>query len=111
MVNHKDEDKTNNFLENLEWCTAKYNCNYGTGVKRHADKIRGRESEKRIAVIQRSVDGKFINRYSSVKDAATSVNGTTGAISSVCNGRRKTAYGYIWEHDFCSYGEREEGAD
>ena len=111
MVNHKDEDKTNNFLENLEWCTAKYNCNYGTGVKRHADKIRGRESEKRIAVIQRSVDGEFINRYSSVKDAATSVNGTTGAISAVCNGRRKTAYGYIWEHDFCSYGERKEGAD
>ena len=109
MVNHKDEDKTNNFLENLEWCTAKYNCNYGTGVQRHADKIRGRESEKRIAVIQRSVDGKFINRYSSVKDAATSVNGTTGAISAVCNGRRKTAYGYIWEHDFCSYGERKEG--
>ena len=39
------------------------------------------------------------------------VEGTTGAISAVCNGRRKTAYGYIWEHDFCSYGERKEGAD
>lgn len=100
MVNHKDEDKTNNFLENLEWCTAKYNCNYGTGVKRHADKIRGRKSKKRISVIQLSADGKFINRYSSVKDAATSIKGTTGAISAVCNGRRKTAYGYIWEHDF-----------
>ena len=111
MVNHKDEDKTNNFLENLEWCTAKYNCNYGTGIKRHADKIKGRESEKRIAVIQRSIDGAFINLHSSVKEAAASVNGTTGAISAACNGRRKTAYGYLWGHDFCSYGERKNNGN
>ena len=33
-INHKDEDKTNNNVSNLEWCTYEYNSNYGTGTKR-----------------------------------------------------------------------------
>ena len=34
QVNHKDENSSNNFVENLEWCTHKYNCNYGTRIER-----------------------------------------------------------------------------
>jgi hypothetical protein len=34
QINHKDENKLNNCADNLEWCTAKYNINYGTGKYR-----------------------------------------------------------------------------
>ena len=113
MVNHKDEDKTNNFVENLEWCTNDYNLSYGTARQRQARKIRGRESEKRVAVIQRSLSGEFINRHPSITHAAKSVNSRPQAISAVCNGKRSVHRGYKWEFDpddFCSYGERKNDA-
>ena len=42
LINHKDENRLNNCVENLEWCTCKYNINYGTGVKRRAEKQKKR---------------------------------------------------------------------
>lgn len=41
MVNHKDEDRTNNFAENLEWCTCQYNNTYGNAQKKRVKKIKG----------------------------------------------------------------------
>ena len=52
MVNHKDEDKSNCMVDNLEWCDAKYNSTYGTARERmyeakHRKTILKRELEKK----------------------------------------------------------------
>ena len=43
FINHKDEDKTNNFADNLEWCTNEYNLNYGTARKRQSRALKGKK--------------------------------------------------------------------
>lgn len=58
-INHKDECKTNNCVDNLEWCDAKYNINYGTGISRSAASRKGRKlSEETKHKMSESKKGK-----------------------------------------------------
>jgi hypothetical protein len=59
QVNHKDENPSNNHADNLEWCTAKYNVNYGTRTERMSKTNTGRKfSEERKRHISESLKGK-----------------------------------------------------
>lgn len=94
IINHKDENKSNNKADNLEWCTAKYNCNYGTRNERLRiinTLVGGKK------VLQYSLDGDFVKEYSSISEASRKTGVYVRSISSVCNGRGKTAGGYIWK--------------
>ena len=92
-VNHIDEDKTNNCVDNLEWCTGKYNCNYGTHIERIAEKTR-----KSIYSIDR--DGN-IEYFCGVREAGRKLSKPYTSISAVLNGRRKTAHGRQWFWNEC----------
>lgn len=57
IINHKDEDKMNNIVSNLEWCTAKYNSNYGTCQKRRSTTLRNNIRHKLPIIKQYDLNG------------------------------------------------------
>ena len=93
QVNHKDEDKLNNCVDNLEWCDAKYNVNYGTGKYR-------KTLSRRIPVLQFTLDGVFIREHDSATEAAYSLGLKqfyARDILRACSGRYKTVKNFIWK--------------
>ena len=55
QVNHKDEDKSNNAVSNLEWCSEVYNTNYGTGIQRKSMSIRLNKLYPELKVVKEKV--------------------------------------------------------
>lgn len=96
-INHKDECKTNNHVENLEWCDTNYNDNHGTRNERIADKMTNGKLSK--IVCQYTLDGEFIAEYPSTMEVERRLGYSNGNISNCCLGRLKTAYGYIWSYN------------
>lgn len=90
-INHKDENKANNNVDNLEWCTYSYNNAYGEKAP-----IKQAAITKRKIVEQYTLAGEFVAEYISTREAKRQ----TGIrhISEACNGTMKTAGGYKWKY-------------
>ena len=86
-VNHKDENKKNNCVENLEWIRHIDNCNYGTRNKRLSRKL-----------LQYSKDGEFIKEWQSAVEVKRVLGIDHGNIARCCKGRYKSAGNFIWKY-------------
>lgn len=99
QINHKDEDKNNNTIQNLEWCTNMYNRHFGTSIQRMAQHHNYSEVAKASSkpVLQLK-DGMVIKQYESVMAASREVGISDSAIRQVCYGRNKNSAGFQWQY-------------
>lgn len=84
-VNHKDEDKTNNCVDNLEWCNHSYNNTYNDKHIKIGKQLRNRKDQSKI-VYKLSLDDKLIETYPSASEAARQNGVNVPRIIQCCQG-------------------------
>lgn len=93
-VNHKNENKLDNMLSNLEMCTRKYNKNYGTGSIRS-----GAKRSKPIEQLDK--EGRTIAEWPSINAASRATNISIKDIWASCNKlHRPTTCKYVWRYKY-----------
>lgn len=94
-VNHIDENKLRNCVDNLEWCNRKYNCNYGD-----RNKIMGEKHKK--AIIQFDENYNYIKLWDCAKTIANELKYDSSNIARCCNNKQKLYKNFKWgyEKDF-----------
>ena len=85
-VNHKSEVKTENFVENLEWCSMSYNNTYNNKMK------------CRKRPVLQIKNGSVIKEWDSITDAGNTLGISISGIANVLCGRAKTSAGFVWEY-------------
>lgn len=91
QVNHKDEDRENCKVDNLEWCEVGYNINYGSGNGK-----RRRRCCKPVVAIDKATGEE--REFYSVAEAGRQLNCNPNNITRVLLGIRKSASGYFWKY-------------
>lgn len=96
QINHRNEVKTDNRVDNLEFCSAKYNQNYGSCRKRIAAKLAGGHSAK--SVLQFDKSGNLVKTWPSMLEVERQTGFNSVGIFYCCNGKLKSYKGYIWKY-------------
>lgn len=119
MINHKDEVRSNNSVDNLEWCSRSYNQLYSLNIHAErkqlfADNFKNKSSfikkgvphKYNIRVVKKALSGEVITYYSNPSEAGKENNIPSGTILNTCKHnnlstttRKRTSKGFIWEFD------------
>lgn len=90
-INHKDENKGNNKMDNLEWCTRSYNVNYGSRIEKHRKALIK-------PVVAYSKTYEFVKEFDSLVDASKFAKVDATNISRACRKEGRISGGYLWKY-------------
>lgn len=106
QINHKNLNKQDNKITNLEWCTAKENIIHAAKrgllsrkpTKKQIEIFTKMAKNNVINVCQYDLNGNFIKRWNSIRDVERALKINNANITSVCKNKRKNAGGFIWKY-------------
>lgn len=103
VINHKDENKMNNGVENLEWCTVSYNTSYSKDNHPEKYRVINRQRCRSVPYKHRqkveqidATSGAVVKIWADIVTIKNELNYNNWSIIECCNGKRKTAYGFKW---------------
>lgn len=106
-VNHIDENKQNNHVSNLEYCSYSYNSVYGEGYKNRCKHIKEAKQKYKKRITQYSFDGKIIGTYMGYKEVEKA-GYNWKAVSRCCQHKAKSSQGFVWRHEGDEFTHRQE---